>query len=420
MQLLIHAKGRIREFLLEVNRLDQCEFPYQHSQAALHRIREVFEKKLAIIEKLDSQSDPAVVKQVCKLSLHELFVYVPLLGFILRSTNVRNAFKVFGPLLRLSRQILEPGVDKQNQSTRLVLSSEWDYSPFVYGEIPELPGFVLIGLPAPESANPLLLPLAGHELGHSLWAIRKLGNSFTASITQNVLDVIKQKWAEFTQFFLPSNPPTHSDLTSNFLCVQFWEQSLKWAMRQAEESFCDFIGVCLFGESYLHAFAYLLSPSTEGPRSLYYPNLRDRVRNLGRAATQYGFTALAGYEDMFEDMAKLNLMQSDDFLLAVADAAVDRSIPAIIACAKKEVQNSGLDGPSASEIERVYARFEHVVPAEGCKRVSDIICAGWRAFQNDQLWNDIPEIVANKERNLKELVLKNIEVFEIEQILEEA
>ena len=39
----------------------------------------------------------------------------------------------------------------------------------MYGSVNNLPGFVFIGLPAPESANPFLIPLGGHELGHSAW-----------------------------------------------------------------------------------------------------------------------------------------------------------------------------------------------------------------------------------------------------------
>ena len=54
-------------------------------------------------------------------------------------------------------------------------------------------------------------------------------------------------------------------------CVQFWEQAVAWCLRQAEESFCDFIGVRLFHLSYLDAFAYLLSPGTVGIGHLTIP-----------------------------------------------------------------------------------------------------------------------------------------------------
>jgi hypothetical protein len=116
---------------------------------------------------LDVKSHPTVVLQQCGLSLNALFVAMPLAGFLVRSTNVRNAFELYRPLLRLARDLLEPTVTPDQRRTRLVLSSEWEYSPLSYSELPDLPGVVLIGLPAPESSNPLLVPLAGHELGHS-------------------------------------------------------------------------------------------------------------------------------------------------------------------------------------------------------------------------------------------------------------
>jgi len=416
---LEYAVDRIQAFLAEVRRLDECEFPYEHSQAALHKIGDLFKKKLERLEQFDEYSDPAIVKQECTLSLDALFVFVPLLGFVLRSTNVRNAFEVFGPLLRLARDVLEPGTDVLQRKTRLVLSSEWDYSPFVYREIPALPGFVLIGLPAPESSNPLLIPLAGHELGHSLWASLGLRQSYTPVAKTNVLDAITDRWEEFKQVFSPQTSLAHADLTSNFLCVQFWQQALGWALSQAEESFCDYIGLKLFGNSYLNAFAYILSPSTEGTRSIAYPNILTRVRNLINAASVYGISAPTGYESMFEDMAEPNLMQSDEFLLSVADSSLAGMVDDIIQRANDQIGSAGITGPDLSEVDRIFKRFQHVVPAEGCIRISDILCAAWQAYNTKDLWQGIPGVENHKDRNLKELVLKNIEVYEIEQILKE-
>ncbi|HUY32087.1 MAG TPA: hypothetical protein VMV69_04845 [Pirellulales bacterium] len=419
MSSLEFAIGRLNAFLAEVQRLDECEFPYEHSQVALHRIRDLFDNKLALLQSFDSKSDPAIVKQQCTLSLSALFDYVPLLGFILRSTNVRNAFEVFGPLLRLARDLLEPGVDKSKCQTRLVLSSEWDYSPFVYGEIPDLPGFVLIGLPAPESSNPLLIPLAGHELGHAVWQKADYHTAITPCIKTHMLDVIRSRWKEF-QAALPSPkgaPVALADLTTNMFCVQFWQQCVPWALRQAEESYCDFVGIRIFGESYLHAFAYILSPSTEGERSLVYPNMRKRVSNLLDAASSYGVPVPPHYLDMFDDLANPNLIQSNAFLLSVADSVLDKMKADLIDRAVADVNASSLKLPSQSESDRIFCRFLYVVPAENCKSLADILNAGWRAHFQSDLWDGIPHVRRHRERNLKELVLKNFEVYEIEQIL---
>jgi hypothetical protein len=413
------AIARIEAFLAEVTRLDECEFPYEHSQAALHRIRDLFQKKLAILRAFDAKSDPAVVKQECRLSLSDLFNYVPLLGFILRSTNVRNAFEVFGPLLRLAGDLLEPGIDKSSRRTRLVLSSEWDYSPFVYGEIPDLPGFVLIGLPAPESSNPLLIPLAGHELGHAVWAKCKLRSVLMPIAGTYVLDVIRIRWGEFVQVFSPpgGKVTSQADLISDIFCVQYWQQCLPWVLKQAEESFCDFLGLRLFRESYANAFAYILAPGTADARSLVYPNMKKRVSNLIKAATSYGILIPTDYANQFDDWTIPNLTQGDFFLLSVADQVLDRMVDDLIARANAEVNAAAIAASDQAETDRILQRFDQVVPAENCKQLADILNAGWRAFAAKDLWKDIPIVAQNRDRNLKELVLKNFEVFEIEQIL---
>src|SRR5262245_59221134 len=169
MSFLEDTKKRVQAFLDEATHLAESEFPYPGSRLALERLISFFTARLATLNSFDANSDARVVRQTCALDLQHQFNYLPLLGFVLRSTNVRNAFEVFRPLLRLARDILEPSIPKNNRKTELVLSSEWDHSPFVYPEVPELPGFVMIGIPAPESANPLVVPLAGHELGHSVW-----------------------------------------------------------------------------------------------------------------------------------------------------------------------------------------------------------------------------------------------------------
>jgi hypothetical protein len=338
------AIARLESFLEEVKRLDESEFPYEHSRSALKLIQSQFQKRLDRLRTFHSKSDPGIVKQECALSLTDLFNYVPVLGFILRSTNVRNSFEVFGPLLRMAGDLLEPGTDKAKRRTRLVLSSEWDFSPFVYREIPHLPGFVLIGLPAPESSNPLLIPLAGHELGHSLWGTKNLGSKIRASVRAAIVSVIQSKWKEFQTVYSPGPGKTLSvsDVTTDMFCVQFWEQCMPWAMRQAEESFCDFVGLWLFGESYLNAFAYLLSPNSEGTRSLLYPNTKRRVSNLIDAANRFAYSIPGNYIDNFDDLAEPNLIRSDAFLLTVADEVVEKHLDTLISLADSSLSTAGM------------------------------------------------------------------------------
>ncbi|MGH8646488.1 MAG: hypothetical protein ACREX4_19330 [Gammaproteobacteria bacterium] len=412
------ARSRLLAFLDEAERLIEAEFPYSYSEEALNRIRQLFERKLKLLEQLDEQSDPATVQQECALTLRDLFNYVPLVGFILRSTNVRNAFEVFGPLLRLARNVLESQVARDQRKTRLVLSSEWDYSPFIYPIIPALPGFVMIGLPAPESANPLLFPLAGHELGHSVWAKLDLSDSLKFKVTEEVISVIKQRWTDYQEVF-PYLQIEKGDLDRDMFAYESWEQAVPWALGQAEESFCDFVGLRIFGRSFLDAFAYLLSPTT-GSRSPIYPSMHKRVVNLIKAANYYDVIFASDYEQMFTDDTLIGFTRGDEFRIAVADEVLDRLVPDLISTASTNIRDSGIEFPSEDEIARICERFKRVVPAERCKSLADILNAGWRAKYDVNLWEDLPEVKVDKDGILKELVLKNIEVFEIEQILKES
>jgi hypothetical protein len=62
------------------------------------------------------------------------------------------------------------------------------------------------------------------------------------------------------------------------------------------------------------------------------------------------------------------------------------------------------------------------VPAEDANTLADILNAAWVASEKPGLWQDIPQLRGQrkkKERTLREVVLKNIEVLEFKQILRE-
>ena len=59
------------------------------------------------------------------------------------------------------------------------------------------------------------------------------------------------------------------------------------------------------------------------------------------------------------------------------------------------------------------------MPAEGCKAAADILNAAWAAYSDVDLWKEYPKIQQRKTEVLKELILKNLEIFEIERIQSE-
>lgn len=415
MTYLVYSKLRLRSFLDQAASLAESDFPYADSREALSLVRQRFGARLRQLEHFDGRSNPAVVKHECRLALAALFEYLPLLGFILRSTNVRNAFEAFAPLRRLAATLLNHPVGNP-PSIRLLLSSEWDYSPFVYDAIPGLPGFLMIGLPAPESSNPLLLPLAGHELGHCLWRTHKLEDEFQPHVKAAVIGAITSRWEDYKLCFGPIASP--EDLTGNLLQLENWAPASDWALEQAEETFCDFVGLLIFGSSFLHAFAYLLSPAF-GRRALTYPPLRSRAANLEWVATSVGAEVPSRYEEQFDDEETPTLSRRDRYRLSIADQALQNVREQLLSRAQSLLRRSGLALPSEEEINRVFTSFEAVVPAEGAAGLVTIMNAAWKAFHDQGLWKNLPEVSNQRDSVLRELTLKSLEILEFEHLVKQ-
>jgi len=145
-----------------------------------------------------------------------------------------------------------------------ILSSEWEFSPLTYTlSFEELPEVVFLGLPSFESANALVVPLAGHEIGHWIWRRQDIETQISAAFQENVLNAYRDGWKEFREIFWEKDV---GDIQTDVQIRDVWTISFSYSMRQCEAIFADLIGLKLFGESYLHSFEYLLAhlPANHG------------------------------------------------------------------------------------------------------------------------------------------------------------
>lgn len=403
MLFLTYARQRIHAVLEEIAKLKDSDFPYSHSRDALEQFETLFNTRSTALEDLIEENDPEFVKTACSESLLQVLRYLPLLGFVLRSTNVRNSFEIFGPLLRLARQILGP-------DTKLILSSEWDFFPYVYNSVPDLPSYVLLGLPASESGNPLLVPLAGHELGHTTWQRQEIANEFEPLISQSIEEQVRTQENKYNDLFGVN--------LSNWLFVsQNLAPAHYWAMRQTEESFCDFLGVRLFAESYLFAFAYVMVPGGSA-RSVLYPSLRDRVANLVKASTELGIKPPDDFSSWFSDETSPVSSDKERFLLSLADTARKSLVGKLIEKANKIAESSRVPTRSDEKINTILQSFELLTPASCVGDLTNILNAAWRAFHKQDMWKGIVEN-RNRIETLNELVLKSIDILEFEERMKE-
>jgi hypothetical protein len=382
----------------------------------LEDLRSCFAQILGRLKDLEEGiSSPETIKDACANALGDLHEYVPLIGFILRSTNVRNAFELCAPLQRLCENVLEPAESPLTRKTRLILSSEWNYQAQVHPAKPYLENYVLIGLPAPESSNPLLLPLAGHELGHPLWHVHNLGDSYFQVAATKIIEKVLGDKEAFKDAY-PSEPPPE-DITPVYLVQhvnRIFSMAVEWLVGQAEETFCDFVGLRLFGYSFLKAFAYMAAPRLSMLRVEQYPKLTARVRNLLDAAQLFRVDAPSGYTDLFEDDEDPDYHDSANYNLILADGCLQSMIKGLGDKVQELLPEDRIPVPSEAEAVRILGRLRYVVPAENALCLADILNAAWLAFEESDLWVEIPELSEKRDRALKEIILKNIELFEIE------
>jgi hypothetical protein len=462
---LILVRRRIDAFIEEIERLREIEFPYPDSQRLLTQVLGRFRQLKTDLSRVQEDFEETLLEQG-NTSLTELYRYLPVLGFILRSTDVRSPFEVFGPLRRIARNLLEPGTKEPERKTRLLLSSEWDYAP-TFRHDKAMRDYVIIGLPAHEASNPLLLPLCGHEFGHALWIRNNLEPAFKGKIDNSIAKLVADRWEDAQERF-PQLKDTKSADPTLIPYQTVFNIASTWATRQAEETFCDFVGLRLFARAYVMAYAYLLFPGNIGARLSIYPNSQTRVQNMEKAMAAYRAAAIesekiparpnvkkndrpkapkdtqtadpapaaevgqskqradyyAAIPDLpatkFSDRPESDLLAADKFRLKLADDALNEVVPDLIDEAKKLVDNAGIEEVDPAEVARIRERYRKIVPASKCVSLVDILNAGWEALEDPKLWENERHVRDRKEGVLRELLLKNIEFLAVEQIEKDA
>lgn len=401
---------QVRRLLSLIDELEQSEFPYEDPREALGVLRDLFKKH-------ERELANSIRSEWLNNDLRDLYVPIaaqniynvfPLLGFILRSTNIRNAFEAWGPLRRLAQHFFRNKV-------HLLLSSEWDFSPYTLVGCGELPGFVLIGFPASESDTPFLLPLAGHELGHTVWHSQGLDRQIISGLKHGILKEIRSRWDYYKELFAGYES---QDIDEGGLAWPLWQQAAGWAKRQACELFCDFFGLRIFGEAYLHAFSYLLAPQRDVQRPFEYPNSRDRVSSLVKASGYLHIRVPDGFSEAFHDLVEPSEEERTlRLLLEAADWGRRKVESQLLDMAESAVQSAGLILPAEERIRACLDEFKQIAPAERSGGIAVILNAGWQALLTPDFFP--LDVEAKKSDLLSDLILKSLEILEIEERIKE-
>lgn len=393
MDYIDFTRQKVFLFHREVGRVRTSDFHHAAAKECLSILERIFAELAASLNSRSARRDDDIRRNACIRANVSILIYQELLGFLLRSTNVRNPFELYEPIYQIARDLL-------GRNARLILSSEWKFSPFTYpAAFKDLPGFAFIGLPATESENVLIIPLTGHELGHSVWRVHKVAEMLAAQVKTAVLQSCDEHWAHLER--VVGRPLDRSRLETDLELRSLWVTPFQWSMRQCEEVFCDLLGIRIFGQSYLHAFEYLVSPNFGPSRVDWYPPLDRRIHYMVLASNIFGFEAPTDFKERFVVPRGHHRSGLEQGLLAISHRATDRLFSAIVNLVS-DLSQSRIPMPDGMEAERIFGDLQAHRPSDGPSSLPDVINAGWRTFLTGTLKFD----------GLNELLCKTMEVAE--------
>ena len=334
-----------------------------------------------------------------------------MLGFILRSTNVRNSFEYFYCMRDITRNFIGDEAD-------IIISSEWDYSPLTYGvSVGALPNCVLLGLPASEAANVLVIPLAGHELGHAVWQHKKLSSGVSNRLQKCIVEEILADQAAFKHAF-----PQHKEIAlsedeidENFFIVEIVKTIKHYAIRQCEEIFCDAFGVKLFGESFLKAFRYLLAPNLGGKRDFEYPALQTRAELLVKfGAFDEMEACLSEYESNFSEKTP-QLNSEDNYIISIADKIAKANADWLCELVCGFVRECAYPTPDRDAAKKICECFKMGVPPNAPPTLATIINGAWLYVDEKFSKFSCREPLREEFDWISQVAFKSIEILEFNQ-----
>lgn len=403
---LSSARRRIDTFIEQIDVLAASSFPHQDGENALAAIRTHCKELQSDLDLPPGVRDD-VVNQLCLTLLDKVDNFSAILGFILRSTNVRNPFELHHAVKGLIVRTL--GEKPQGEDVSLLISSEWSYVPFTYPmNVDQLPGSILIGTPAPESGNPLLIPLAGHEIGHSAWRVYAFRPLFTRAVGDEVE-------LEFSQNARARQKLQDADPLGALGQVRLVDQCTEHVMEQLEEVFCDLFGLYLFGSAFVAAFDYLLGPGGHH-RSLGYPSDRQRMAILVEAAAELDIELDPA---MIADWSMASPGKADAAATEIVDAVTQRLVPRVRSDLFGELRRRGMTSPDRTVIGKVREAFERGEPYPDRAELGEIVSAGWLRMRDLDVAPCRGDTDEEQHRErvksykvLADLVLKTVEIAE--------
>ena len=408
IEAIVHHK--IVSVIQQIKELLESDFPSDSPKKALNTLLTFFDSYHGTLSRALQSNNERILLAAATTINQRIYQYLPVIGFLQRSTDVINSFEYFYSLREITKTYVGANAD-------IVISSEWDYSPLTYGlSVGALPNCVLMGLPVSESSNVLIIPLVGHELGHTVWHQEKIAIKMQPDIQKMVEIEIFNRSNEFKIAF-----PHHKDLnitkaeiSQNLFIVTIIADIMMLCMRQVEEIFCDAFGAELFGIGFLKAFRYLLAPNLGGARTFDYPTLINRAKFLRDYSKNEKSTFMLNYVSSFAEIPT-NLTAVDKFLSETADTVAIHFASKLYEESHNIASKDVTHLPNNANARLIKTHFDKGVPPNNPMRLSDIINAAWEFADEKFEVFDVKDQKRHEFNWISQVAFKAIEILEYNQ-----
>jgi hypothetical protein len=385
---LASAQRKTRSFLAQISRLEGSEFPHPDARDALDYLKQKFVKHEQRLNSMKPHS--LALDNACFGVIRDVLRHTKALGLILRATNVRNPFEIYYPLKALVQKIVP--------NAKLILSSEWDWTPFTL-PIGHMENFIFIGIPATEFDNVLVTPLAGHEFGHSAWVRLGINQAMGAAVSE-LLGMPEGDEAE------ADDNRTREEIEAEEALKAERQHKYELALAQLEEIFCDLVGLYVFAESYLFAVAHTLAPGGLY-RDQRYPDAVARINHMKAAVDswkniEFDHQIFARWRHSKPSFCPPSISE--------VDSIVGEIVPDLIKLTAKRLEEKEIDRADPGKVTDVTVALSQRVPFDSEARLSEILCAGWKVLRDEGGLGAAQDRAACE--SLNEVILKSIEVSE--------
>jgi len=131
------------------------------------------------------------------------------------------------------------------------------------------------------------------------------------------------------------------------------------------------------------------------------------------ACERWKLPAPEHYAENFRDETS-GLAGVGQFLLSVADASIDAVGGELLDKCDQIGTHAGIPLQDNTEVAQIVYAFEKLIPGTGATSLCSVANAGWKVFHDASFWSRYPHIRNRKTIVLNELLLKTVEIFEVE------